>query len=74
MSLRFHLLASVPALLIASAAQAQVAPPQTTESPPAADAPEAAASGDIVVTGVAQGRNRLDTSVSVSSLDADLTT
>lgn len=69
---RYRLLAGVPALLLAAAAQAQIAAPaaettadQTTDTPALAD--------DIVVTGVAQGRNRLDTSVSVSSLDADLT-
>lgn len=74
MSPRFRLLVSVPALLIASAAHAQSAPSQAVDpAAPSADVPEAAAPEDIVVTGVAQGRNRLDTSVSVSSLDADLT-
>jgi outer membrane receptor protein involved in Fe transport len=75
MSPRFRLLASIPALLIAGAANAQAPTPQTADTsatqpadPAATTAPE-----DIVVTGVAQGRNRLDTSVSVSSLDADLT-
>ncbi|MFK3891487.1 TonB-dependent siderophore receptor [Sphingomonas sp. NPDC079357] len=72
MTLRFRLLASIPALLIAGAAHAQV--PQTDTTATAADPAEATVSEDIVVTGVAQGRNRLDTSVSVSSLDADLTT
>ena len=71
MSLRFHLLASIPALLIAGGAHAQTADPvQTVDTAATADA---ATPEDIVVTGVAQGRNRLDTSVSVSSLDADLT-
>ncbi|MEG8038057.1 TonB-dependent receptor [Sphingomonas sp. LR60] len=70
MTLRFRLLASIPALLIAGAAHAQVPQSDTSTS---ANPPEATAAEDIVVTGVAQGRNRLDTSVSVSSLDADLT-
>ncbi|KQN91086.1 TonB-dependent receptor [Sphingomonas sp. Leaf231] len=69
MTSRIRLLASIPALLIAGAAHAQAPVAQAAEAPPA----EAAAPEDIVVTGVAQGRNRLDTSVSVSSLDADLT-
>ncbi len=77
MSLRFRLLASIPALLIAGAVHAQAPTVQTDAQ--AADTATAqpadpADSQDIVVTGVAQGRNRLDTSVSVSSLDADLTT
>jgi outer membrane receptor protein involved in Fe transport len=70
MTLRFRLLASIPALLIAGAAHAQVPQGDTSTT---ANPPEATAAEDIVVTGVAQGRNRLDTSVSVSSLDADLT-
>ncbi|MEH3123204.1 MAG: TonB-dependent receptor [Sphingomonas phyllosphaerae] len=69
-TLRIRLLASIPALLIAGAAHAQVPQADATS---ATDPTEAAAPEDIVVTGVAQGRNRLDTSVSVSSLDADLT-
>ena len=75
MSLRFRLLASIPALLIAGTAHAQALGPQAaaTDPAPAADPAEGEAAEDIVVTGVAQGRNRLDTSVSVSSLDADLT-
>ncbi len=48
------------AALIAAPAYAQDAP-----------AEEEAASDDIVVTGVARGQNRLDTSVSVSSLDPE---
>ncbi len=70
MSPRFRLLVSVPALLIATAAYAQSAPQPVD---PATSSTDATAPEDIVVTGVAQGRNRLDTSVSVSSLDADLT-
>ncbi|KTT70620.1 TonB-dependent receptor domain-containing protein [Sphingomonas endophytica] len=71
MPLRFHLLASIPALLLAGAAHAQTA--DAAQTPDTTAATEATTAEDIVVTGVAQGRNRLDTSVSVSSLDADLT-
>lgn len=71
MPLRFHLLASIPALLLAGAAHAQTA--DAAQTPDTTAASEATTAEDIVVTGVAQGRNRLDTSVSVSSLDADLT-
>ena len=73
-TLRIRLLASIPALLIAGTAVAQTPAPQTGTAAAATDPAEAATPEDIVVTGVAQGRNRLDTSVSVSSLDADLTT
>ncbi|MBY9063739.1 TonB-dependent receptor [Sphingomonas yunnanensis] len=68
---RYRLLAGIPALLLATAAQAQTTAPATGTADQTSDTP--APAEDIVVTGVAQGRNRLDTSVSVSSLDADLT-
>lgn len=72
-----HYLLTTAALLIAGTAHAQVAPAPAdtaandTAQTDAAPAPDQGQ--DIVVTGVAQGRNRLDTSISVSSLDADLT-
>ncbi len=72
-----HYLLTTAALLIAGTAQAQVAPvpadtaANDTAQTDAAPAPDQGQ--DIVVTGVAQGRNRLETSISVSSLDADLT-
>lgn len=77
MKLRPYLLAGIPALLLAGAAHAQTTTQDGTAVTTTADGTDAApiaSTEDIVVTGVAQGRNRLDTSVSVSSLDADLTT
>ncbi len=55
-------------ILAASCALSALSTPAFAQE--AAD--EAAAGEDIVVTGVARGQNRLETSISVSSLDADL--
>ena len=65
--------ASIAALAMASPAFAQDAAP--TDAAPAAEPAAAPASddqsADIVVTGVAQGRNRLDASVSTTSISSE---
>ncbi|KQM26360.1 MULTISPECIES: TonB-dependent receptor domain-containing protein [unclassified Sphingomonas] len=64
----FHILLASTALALPLPALAQSADaPATDTAQPADDT--AAADADIIVTGVARGQNRLDSSVSVSSLD-----
>jgi outer membrane receptor protein involved in Fe transport len=48
-----------------------VASPVMAQAPAAATAAEEPASDDIIVTGVAKGQNRLDSSISISTLTAD---
>jgi len=67
-----NLLAGTAMMLVAQAAFAQTGQTPTDATDRAATADTDTA--DIVVTGVARGTNRLDTSVSVSSIDSDLTT
>ena len=64
----FHILLASTALALPLPAMAQVADaPAADTAQPTEDT--AAADADIIVTGVARGQNRLDSSVSVSSLD-----
>jgi len=67
------ILFATTALVITTPAIAQDASAPAPVEPPAATAEPAAAApaDDIVVTALARSRNRLDTSVSVSSLNAD---
>lgn len=65
LKVRAVLLATSPLLIIAPAYAQQAAPAEAQATPEASD------KDDIIVTAVARGQNRLDTSVSVSSLGAD---
>ncbi len=71
MKARHYLLTTV-ALFAAPIAQAQTTQAQTTQeqTAPATEAPAAGAEEDIVVTAVAQGTNRLDSSITTSSINA----
>ena len=73
MKARRYLLTTV-ALFAATAAHAQVAPAGTAPADAAQDAaapaPAAGAEEDIVVTAVAQGTNRLDSSITTSSINS----
>ncbi len=77
MSKGLRLLLATTALVVAIPAYAQqqdAAPPADNAAPPAADAAPASDSaqgGDIIVTAVARGQNRLDSSISVSSLGTE---
>lgn len=79
MKARRYLLAGA-ALFVAGGAHAQVAPaPQPQEQPrtdqaEAAPAADAGVNDDIVVTAVARGINRLDSSITTSSISADTLT
>ena len=66
MKLSTFLLAGVAAIALPQIAQAQAADPAPSTVPPTAE--PVSAEQEIVVTGVARGTNRLDTSVSVSAL------
>ncbi len=74
MKARRYLLTTA-ALFAATAAQAQVTPRPPADAAPvdqatAAAAPAAGAEEDIVVTAVAQGTNRLDSSITTSSINS----
>ena len=69
---RILLLATTALMLATPAVAQQSAPAPADPTPaPAAASPVAAQADDIIVTAVARGQNRLDSSVSVSSLNAD---
>ncbi len=69
MKARRYLLTTA-ALFVANAAHAQVATTSNAPADTAQGTPAAAAEEDIVVTAVAQGTNRLDSSITTSSINS----